>query len=141
MISFPAARRRPAKVEAIIATVCRQYEIKRSELLGPNRFRPLPQARAEVCTALYAAGMEFSAIARMLGLHHTSVMYHCRSASRSARRPAAAPAPGNTRALSFTVSADYPAAEIPAVVVDKVRESIARRLDSWGFRNIEIVSQ
>ena len=68
----------PAKQkQTIIRGVCRRYGIKRADLLGRSRRAYLEQARREAMRTLSdKVGLSSPEIARIFGIHHTSVLYH-----------------------------------------------------------------
>ncbi len=59
----------------IVDAVCARHRVTLDQVLSRNRCRPVSDARAEACAELYQLLNSYPAVAEVMGLDHTSVMY------------------------------------------------------------------
>ena len=67
-----------AKWGWIVERVAGRYGVPVTSVLGSDRGQLAVRARRDLCTCLYASGLGYSEIGRMVGRDHTSVMYAVR---------------------------------------------------------------
>jgi len=94
------------RIEQCIVAVCDRCGVTRTELMRSRRIQRIAVARGIACAVLREAlGMSLDDVGQRLGLHHTTVMMHCKKHRRSV--PAYEPAREIIAALRSEWSAQH----------------------------------